>query len=54
MIIITFVDVEECVIETFRRAFGVTCEMAIVIANVIGFGVFLILVVLVLVFIKFR
>lgn len=48
------IDVEECVIETFRRAFGVTCEMAIVIANVIGFGVFLILVVLVLVFIKFR
>lgn len=45
---------EECVIESLRLVFGVTCEMAIVIANVIGFGIFLILVVLVLVFIKYR
>lgn len=47
------IDSEECVIEGFRAVFRVTCEMAIVIANVIGFGVFLILVVLVLVFIKY-
>ncbi|XP_060082316.1 uncharacterized protein LOC132561632 [Ylistrum balloti] len=43
-----------CVIEDFREMFSVSCEMSIVIANVIGFGVFVILVVFVLVVIKFR
>lgn len=43
-----------CVIEDFREMFSVSCEMSIVIANVIGFGVFVILVIFVLVVIKFR
>ena len=41
-------------IESFRHAFGVTCEMAIVIANVFGFAFLIILVLGLLVLIKYR
>ncbi|XP_048752685.2 atrial natriuretic peptide receptor 2-like isoform X2 [Ostrea edulis] len=45
---------EHCVIENLRQFFGVTCEMAIIIANIIGFAFLIVLVLVVIVFIKYR
>jgi hypothetical protein len=45
---------KHCVIETLRQFFGVTCEMAIIIANIIGFAILIVLVLVVIVFIKYR
>lgn len=50
-----FVSVNKrCVIENFRHFFGVNCEMAIVIANVLGFAFLFFVVLIVIIFIKCR
>ncbi|XP_060571812.1 uncharacterized protein LOC132729992, partial [Ruditapes philippinarum] len=45
---------EHCVIEGFRVLFNITCELAIVIANVMAFGTFVIILICVLIFFKVR
>ncbi|KAK3086705.1 hypothetical protein FSP39_022204 [Pinctada imbricata] len=48
------IEEEECVIEEFRKAFNVSCVMAIVIANLLGFIIFIAIVIGILIFIKVR
>lgn len=45
---------EDCVIEGFRVLFNISCELAIVIANVMAFGTFLIILIIVLIIFKLR
>lgn len=45
---------KRCVIENFRSFFGVNCEMAIVIANVLGFAFLFFVVLIIIFFIKCR
>ena len=49
-----FTEEQHCVIEGFRVLFNITCELAIVIANVMAFGTFVIILICVLIFFKVR
>ncbi|KAL4235040.1 hypothetical protein ACF0H5_006678 [Mactra antiquata] len=45
---------DHCVIEGFRQLFDITCELAIVIANVLAFGTFVLILICILIFFKLR
>ncbi|KAK3589102.1 hypothetical protein CHS0354_017444 [Potamilus streckersoni] len=47
-------ETENCMIENFRALFNVKCEIAIVIANVMGFGGFILVLLVILIIIKYR
>ncbi|WAR11683.1 IGF1R-like protein, partial [Mya arenaria] len=47
-------EVEDCLIEAFRAVLNVSCEMAIVIANVMAFATFALILIAILIFFKLR
>lgn len=54
-IIVTLLPAEEdCMVEAIRVLFNTTCEKAVIILNVIAFGVLALILICIMIFIKVR
>lgn len=52
--LIFLAEPSQCALEALRILLGVECEVAIVIVNIVGFGLFALLMLMLFIFIKHR